>query len=580
MRTTAPIYKLGYAPQSAVNRVIKDGSRFDTLFPPATNDKVMLKQDGEVSDTIEFMKEMVKDYNYQTAKIARKLAVKEDGKLNVKATCKRIWQFVVDYVKYNLEKGEQLRTPSRTWHDAQIMARQYPDTPEYSADCDCMSLFVGCILFNLKIPFSFRITAYADTLGISHGWQHVYTIAHSAGENIIIDPVYHTFNAEKKYEDEKTFPVAKTYLYPMSLNGCDIYQLSGAQCYTETEVGDLAGRKARREARREKRKARKDIRKAKRSGDKEALKEAKERKKAAKKKLAENRGGFVKAIKKVGKGIANFAKKSTMLLPRSMFMLLIRLNFRGMATKFANNENAYQKFLKTWKKVFGGKEKKLKKAVEKGKNKKALFGSKKNVGNLTEELNDIGRMLCGNQQVYNRVRSRLNKLIKKDKQINGLDAISYQIIGDSEELGELGFAATAAVSSAVASATPIIKKAIDIFKKVGDAIPESVKDAIKDKMMPQEVDENENINYDTDNVEDEDEAGSVATQSDDNNYKQSSAVVLKKQPQKRTLASPVKQNQSKKQGWSTAKKVAVIGGGLLVVGGVVALLISKSKKHE
>ena len=132
MKTTAPIYRLGYTPQSAVDRKIKNGQRFDSLFPPATNDKVMLKQDGEVSDTIEFMKQMVKDYNYQTAKIAEKLAVRTNGKLDEAATCKNIWQFVVDYIKYNLEKGEQLRTPSRTWYDAQIMYRQSPNTPEYS----------------------------------------------------------------------------------------------------------------------------------------------------------------------------------------------------------------------------------------------------------------------------------------------------------------------------------------------------------------------------------------------------------------------------------------------------------------
>lgn len=513
MKTTAPIYRLGYTPQSAVDRKIKNGQRFDSLFPPATNDKVMLKQDGEVSDTIEFMKQMVKDYNYQTAKIAEKLAVRTNGKLDEAATCKNIWQFVVDYIKYNLEKGEQLRTPSRTWHDAQIMYRLSPNTPEYSADCDCMALFVGCILYNLGFSFYFRITAYTDILGVCRGWQHVYVIANlSNGEQYIIDPVYKEPNKEKEYEK------CENYLITVKgLNGCDIYQLSGlgTTTYYEDEFGGLNGRKKRKarkakrkekkrlrkEGRKEKRAAKKAIKKAKKSGDKEALKKAKAAKKAAKQKINENRTGIAKAAVKV----ANFMKKGAMLVPRSMFLLLIRLNFRGMATKFANNQNAYSKFLKTWKKVFGGKEKKLKKAVNKGRNKKALFGSKKNMGNLTADLCEIGEKLCG-IGAFEKLRAKFNKLFRRDKQLNGLDAISYDILDGMSELGALGEPTTCAVGAAIASATPIIKKAIDIFKKVNDAIPESAKDALKEGFSTMLADEDENINYESTEVEDEDDA--------------------------------------------------------------------------
>ncbi len=512
MKTTAPIYRLGYTPQAAVDRVIKDGSRFDSLFPPATNDKVMLKQDGEVSDTIEFMKQMVKDYNYQTAKIAEKLAVRTNGKLDEAATCKNIWQFVVDYIKYNLEKGEQLRTPSRTWHDGQIMYRQSPNTPEYSADCDCMALFVGCILYNLGFSFYFRITAYADILGVCRGWQHVYVIANlSNGEQYIIDPVYKAPNKEKEYEK------CENYLITVKgLNGCDIYQLSGfgTTVYYEDDFGGLNGRKKRKERRakrkekkrlrkegkREKKAAKKAIKKAKKSGDKEALAKAREAKRAAKQKINENRTGIAKAAVKV----ANFVKKSSMIIPRSMFMLLVRLNFRGLATKFANNENAYSKFLKIWKKVFGGKEKKLKKAINKGRNKKALFGSKKNMGNLNADLCEIGEKLCG-LGAFEKLRAKFNQLFRRDKQLNGSDAISYDILDGMSELGAFGEPATCAVAAAIASATPIITKAITIFKKVNDAIPDGVKDAIKEGFTTQEVDEEDNINYDDEEVTDNDE---------------------------------------------------------------------------
>jgi hypothetical protein len=374
-----------------------------------------------------------------------------------------------------------------------------------------MALFVACILCNLNISCYFRITAYDDILGVCHGWQHVYVIANlSSGGQYIIDPVYKAPNEEKEYSKKEDYLITI-----MGLNGCDIYQLSGlgTTTYYEDEFGGLNGRKKRKErkakrkekkrlrkeGRKEKRAAKKAIKKAKRSGDKEALKKAKAAKKAAKQKINENRTGIAKAAIKV----ANFMKKGAMLVPRSMFLLLIRLNFRGMATKFANNENAYSKFVSTWKKVFGGKEKKLKKAVNKGRNKKALFGSKKNMGNLTADLVDIGNKLCG-LGAFEKIRAKLNRLFRRDKQLNGLEAISYDILDGLSELGTLGEPTTCAVGAAIASATPIIKKAIDIFKKVNDAIPETAKEALKEGFSTLTADDDENINYESTEVEEED----------------------------------------------------------------------------
>lgn len=484
---------LGYTPQSAVNRQIKDGSQFDSLFPKHEGKKELLKKDGEVDDTIEFMKDIVQTYNYQTKKIADKLAGSSE-----KETCERIWHFVVDYIKYNIEKGEQLRTPSQTWYDGQIMARTNPNNPQYSADCDCMAIFVGCILLNLGIPFSFRVTGYSDILGVCHGFQHVYVIAHCKSGDVIIDPVFHEFNQEKKFEIVRN--------YPMSLNGCDIYRLSGlGEVYYEDAMGNLSGKRrkkrkekkaARKAARKEKKQAKKDIKRAKKSGDKQALAEAKERKRAAKEKINANRTGIAKAASKVAK----FVRNSSMIVPRSMFLLLLRLNLRGMATKFANNPSAYDKFLRIWKKVFGGKEKKLKKAISKGKNRKALFGKKKGVGSLSlnDEYTAIAGYLCA-LPTFATIKSKLKRLFRRDKELNGDGCIS----DDIGTIDGLGFAATAGVSAAIASATPIITKVFSIFKSVNDAIPESVKDAVKQKLSVQEVDEDEHINYESEDYEDE-----------------------------------------------------------------------------
>ncbi len=513
METT--VAHIGYTPQSAVNRTIKDGSRFDSLFPKPDGKKTLLKQDGSVDETVQFMKQIVSDSKPQTKKLAEHLAVrKSDGSLDEYKSLKNLWNFVVTYIKYNIEAGEQLRTPAKTWYDAQVMARKHPyeNNPLHSADCDCMSIFCGTVLLNWGIPFSFRITGYADILGICRGYQHVYTIAHCKGGDIICDTVYHLFNSEKKYEMQKTIP--------MSLNGCDIYALSGipeddlgaVTEYVEQPDGGLgllsgrkarkakrkarkakrkARRKARKEARKEKRAAKKAIKKAKKSGDKEALKRAKAAKKAAKKKLKANRGGVAKAIRKVGKGVANFVKKSTMLVPRSMFLLLLRLNFRGMARKFANNQKAYDKFAKTWKKVFGGKEKKLKKAIEKGKGRKALFGSKKTVGDLGAHLSELGSVL-GEYGIFSRMKEKFLRLFKRDAKLNG------------STLGELGFT-TAAIGTAIASAMPIVKKVMDVMKNVGEILPETADEAIDEGLDVEEVDENATAQVEDNETEEETE---------------------------------------------------------------------------
>jgi len=511
------ISNIGYSPLSAVNRTIKDGSRFDALFPKPDGKKTLLKKDGDVEETVQFMKQIVHDNNHQTKKLAAKLAVRRaDGSLDEYRSVQNLWNFVVTYIKYNIESGEQLRTPAKTWYDAQVMARQNPaaNNPLYSADCDCMSIFCGCVLLNWGIPFSFRITGYADVLGICRGFQHVYTIAHGKAGDIICDPVYHKFNEEKRYEMQETIPI--------SLNGCDIYALSGlpednlgVTEYIEQPDGGLgllsgrkarkakrkARKKARKEARKEKRAAKKAIKKAKKSGDKEALKQAKAAKKAAKKKLKANRGGVAKAIRKVGKGVANFVKKSTMLVPRSMFLLLLRLNFRGMARKFANNQKAYDKFAKTWKKVFGGKEKKLKRAIEKGKGRKALFGSKKTVGDLAAHLNELGALL-GEYGVFSRMKDKFLRLFKRDAKLNG------------STLGELGFT-TAAIGTAIASAMPIVKKVMDVMKEVGENLPETADEAIDEGLEAEEVDENTTAQVEEEDEETEEEEDEEESEEDE-----------------------------------------------------------------
>ncbi len=466
---------MGYSPLSAKYRTISDGSQYDHLFPEPELKKTVLKKDGSVDDTVQLMKRIIKEYSYQVRGLAKILKGK-----TIKESAENVFNFVFKYIKYNVEKGEQLRTPAYTWYCAQVCARQGNQfDAKNSADCDCMSIFCGSLFYEMKIPFALRIAAYKDDWGNVGNWQHVYVIVYGDGENITCDPVTHKFNYEK--------PTGKDKTYPMSLTGNDIIMLSGidgtSRVYEENEdgsVGLLAGRKKRKErraarkaARKEKRAAKKAIRKARKSGDKEALKKAKAAKKAAKKKLAANRGGLVKAAKKVGKAIKKFTVKTSLLLPRASFLLLLRLNFRGLAKRLSTNQQARDKFAKVWKNL-GGSMSKLNKAIDKGKGRKALFGSKKLKGDLEGQLAELGLVLE-----------------------------NHGVIDMPEYLGSLGIEpATTATGTAIASAMPIIKKVLEVMKSVGEKIHETAEEAREDGEDVEEADEDEEIQFDNDEVDD------------------------------------------------------------------------------
>ena len=458
---------IGYSPLSARDRQIKDGSKFDRLFPQPDLKTTLLQRDGEVEDTVKKMQEIVVKYSWQVRELCKRLKAS-----TVRQSVKNVFDFVYDYIKYQVEDGEKLRTPAYSWYEGQVLKRQNPDDSKIGVDCDCMSIFCGSCFREMKIPFAFRITGYASSpLGFCRGFQHVYTIAYDEnGKEIICDPVYIAFDKEKEYAIQKT--------YAMSLNGTDIIMLSGIDDESHHEyvensdgtVGELAGRKkrkerraarkakkkARKEARKEKRAAKKAIKKAKKSGDKEALKAAKARKKAAKKKIKANRTGIAKAVQKVGKGIARFTVATTMQVPRTMFCLLLRLNFRGLASKLANNEKAREKMKTLWRKL-GGKTKSWQNAVEKGKNKKPLFGSKKLKGFTELQLQQLGAVLS-EWGVFEGGET-LGKIFTE------------------KELGDLGIAATTTTAAATASATPIIIKVVKMLAEMGVKVAETAAEA-------------------------------------------------------------------------------------------------------
>jgi hypothetical protein len=183
-------------------RAIKDGSRYNSYFPPPDErDRVIIK-DGEVTDTVELMEKVVWKYLDDTKRIAPLLM-----RPSTHETCQAIWEFIHNFIQYKLDQRglEQLRRPARSWAERAT-----------GVDCDCMSIFTSSILTNLKIPHSFRITKYSQD-----SWQHVYVIVPITGANnyCVIDAVVSEFNYEKKYTDKMD--------YNMNLKGINVAVLSG-----------------------------------------------------------------------------------------------------------------------------------------------------------------------------------------------------------------------------------------------------------------------------------------------------------------------------------------------------------------
>jgi hypothetical protein len=120
-------------------------------------------------------------------------------------------------------------------------------------------------------------------------------------------------------------------------------------------------------------------------------------------------------------------KKVLLAVPRGAFLAMIRLNVRSLATKLdqsiAKNSNKVSEF---WVK-FGGKFDKLKENIEKGKKKKPLFG--------------------------------------KGKGVNGIEEFDY--IGDDGQFMGVAGVDDAAIAGFIASATPILLIAKNLFASLG-----------------------------------------------------------------------------------------------------------------
>lgn len=213
---------LGHVASEHPLRACRDGKAFEGMLPvPAWSETTVIRN-GSVQDTVSEMKKIIENYSWQTEKIAPQLRGKD-----LYDTCQNIWNFLFSHIKYreDEEGQEQLRTPARSF--AQRRTR--------GIDCDDFSIFCGCILRNLHIPFYIRIARYAG----KDYFQHVYPVVPLTNkEYITIDAVLDKYDAEKPTVEHKDFLVMENE----DLNGVDISVLGGIEDDTLNELsGILSG---------------------------------------------------------------------------------------------------------------------------------------------------------------------------------------------------------------------------------------------------------------------------------------------------------------------------------------------------
>lgn len=169
-------------------KVKKGGDEFDRFFSSSDGKMITIKRNTSIEDTVFTMLDMIRQHANQTKELARYLV---SNRILNRGNLRRIFNFVYNNIAYKLDSysAEELRTPNRTWADR-----------KRGVDCDCYSIFIGSILYNLGFPFVVRIADYGK------GYQHVYIVVlgGDTGE-IYLDPVARIFDKEVPYTKIKDY---------------------------------------------------------------------------------------------------------------------------------------------------------------------------------------------------------------------------------------------------------------------------------------------------------------------------------------------------------------------------------------
>lgn len=159
---------------------------------------VLQTANGDTKDIIEAILKCHRLYGNDAKEIAQKFR-----KSDFEKTCKAVFDYVKNNIKYQLDED-----------GVQVALRAQTTLRKRKADCKGMSLLAGSILHCLGINFSYRFASYS----ILRDYTHIYVVAHNGTKNIIIDPVWGVYNAEKPTVKTKDFEMKTKVLIGTIMN--------------------------------------------------------------------------------------------------------------------------------------------------------------------------------------------------------------------------------------------------------------------------------------------------------------------------------------------------------------------------
>lgn len=197
-------------------RPVRDGMRYDSLFPRAEGRDETVKRDASLTDTLRLIPRVVRSHGWQAARIAKELRGAD-----LASTCRNIWEFCYHHIQYERDKegAEQIRSPARAWRDRKT-----------GIDCDCYTVLVSSILTNLGIAHKLRIAKYPNPDDPDPDFQHIYVIVPQGAGHLTIDPVTDLFDFEVPFLATKDIDMTLQFLNGppgKSLDHEDLFQDDG-----------------------------------------------------------------------------------------------------------------------------------------------------------------------------------------------------------------------------------------------------------------------------------------------------------------------------------------------------------------
>ena len=159
---------------------------YDTFFKPAAN-KNSLKGFG-LADTKKLIADICRNHYKECAAIAKHL--KAETKLQ---SAFNLWHWLHHNIRYEYDREgrEEVRTPARVWQDR-----------HRGVDCDCLSVFVWCVLKCMGYNPAFELAAFRNKPAYSHIYINL--------DGIVVDRVWYVFNSRPPF-------ITKTELFKVGM---------------------------------------------------------------------------------------------------------------------------------------------------------------------------------------------------------------------------------------------------------------------------------------------------------------------------------------------------------------------------